>query len=149
MLELNTSLPTVSLGEVIKIPFYGEKCNKFKKWLQGGCHVSLIHQSKTLDRAIISGYHPTDSGQKWTAIEIVAGEIKTIASLKENFVVETDVPEYNGTILRTGLNEALFYDGSKITKLKLDIPKKRFSGEYPIWEVRKVDTYRESQKKKR
>ncbi len=145
MMELNNPELTFNLEKIIKIPFYGENCNRFERWLEGGCRVSFISHSKTLDRAIISGYHPTDTGLKWTAIEILAGKIKTITSLKERFVVEADVPKYNGAILRARLNRALFYDGHKITELELDLPKKRFSGQYPTWQVRKVDSYRESE----
>ena len=148
IIELNNSEKSFNLENITKIPFYNdEDCNAFKRWFYGGCRVNQIYHSKTLDRAIISGYYPEKDNRIGTAVEIVAGKIQTIASLDEKFVIAADVPKYNGLILRAGLNEALFYDGSKITKLKLDIPKKRFSGEYPIWEVRKVDTYRESQKK--
>ena len=148
IIELNNPEKSFNLENITKIPFYNdEDCNAFERWFYGGCRVNQIYHSKTLDRAIISGYYPEKDNRIGTAVEIVAGKIQTIASLDEKFVIAADVPKYNGLILRAGLNEALFYDGSKITKLKLDIPKKRFSGEYPIWEVRKVDTYRESQKK--
>ena len=146
MIELNNPEKTFNLENITKILFYNdENCNRFERWFYGGCRVNQIYHSKTLDRAIISGYYPEKDNRIGTAVEIVAGEIKTITSLQEDFVVAADVPKYNGVILRAGINKALFYDGNRITELKLDIPKKRFSGQYPIWKVRKVNSYGEGE----
>jgi len=150
MVDLNTPRPTLGDGEPTKIPaFYGGKCGKLKSWWNGGgCVVSSLYHSKSLGRAIISGYYSTNSGQKWTTVEILGGEIKTVLSPKKIFTVKADIPQYNGAILRGLSNEALFYDGKKVTELNLHIPKKRFSNTYPSWTVRVINKYEKKSKGK-
>lgn len=144
MIELDNPEKTFKLENLIKIPFDNDKnCNRFERWFYGGCPVNLIYHSQTLDRAIIPDYYPKESNQEGTAVEIVAGKIKIINSLDEKFVIAADLPEFGGIILRASLNRALFYDGNKITELELDLPRKRFSGQYPIWKVRKIGDYGE------
>ena len=121
--------------------YYGGKCNRWHRWFNGGCPVSIIYHSQTLGRAIITGYYLTDSGHKWTTVEIVAGEIKVLESPKPIGNIAADLSNYNGAILRGRLNEALFYDGNQITELELELSRKQFSGQYPIWKVRKIRDY--------
>lgn len=136
MTNLNLDIAELKFKRPSKLPeVYQNKCSRFDKWLFGGCPVSLLNYSPTLDRVFLSGYHPTSSAQEWVTMEIVAGKAKILSSPKTINSFRADLPKFKGVIFEGSSKEVLFYNGSTVTELPVDFPKRWFWSKNPDWRI--------------
>jgi hypothetical protein len=134
--KINLDLAELRLERPSKLPIvYREKCSSFENWFVGGCSVSGLSYSPTLDSIFVTGYHPTSSGQEWVTMQVVAGKTKILLSPKTIESFRADIPQLEGVIFKGSSGEILFYDGLTVIELPIDFPKPVFWSKTPDWRI--------------
>ena len=111
------------IGSVDHLPqLYRKSCNAFSRFF--GCtRQTFFSYSPTLERAFFQGYRPTTWGGGFVHLEISEEGTKSVPSELVNSGFMENVPALNGVLFKGRSNEALFYDGNKVTNLSQYFPK--------------------------
>ena len=100
---------------------YRKPCNVFFRFF--GCtRQTFFSYSPTLDRVFFQGYRPTTWGGGFVHLEISEEGTKSVPSELVNSGFAEDIPTLNGVLFAGHANEALFYDGNKITNFSQYFP---------------------------
>ena len=102
---------------------YRKSCNAFSRFFDACTRETLFYYSPTLERVFFQGYHPTTWGGGFVHLEISEEETKSVPSELVNSGFAEDIPALNGVLFAGHANEALFYDGDKITNLSQYFPE--------------------------
>ena len=101
---------------------YQKSCNAFFRFFDACTRKTFFTYSPTLDRVFFQGYRPTTWGGGFVHLEISKEGTKSVPSELVNSGFEEDIPALNGVLFAGHANEALFYDGDKVTNLSQYFP---------------------------
>jgi hypothetical protein len=143
MVELNTNGALPTFGTPIAFPeIFSKPCSMFSIFF-ANCLRSQSVYSSTLDRAFIEGHRINFFGlPEPVSFEMIKGIVKPSPKLLQGARFITDVPQLKGTLFRGAFDEALFYDGFKITTLIKGSSAQRLDNSRPNWYVTNIDSVR-------
>ena len=128
------------IGSVDNLPeLYQKPCNAFYRFFDACTRNTFFSYSPTLERVFFQGYRPTTWRGGFVHLEISEEETKFVPSELINSGFAEDIPALNGVLFASHANEALFYDGDKITNLSQYFPEPKSKYQ---WNFRKTSENR-------
>jgi hypothetical protein len=134
MVEVNTNTTLPTFGKPTLFPkIYSHPCSMFSDFF-GSCLRAQGIYSKTLGRAFIEGHRVNFFGfSEPVSFEMMQGTVKPLPKPLQGARFVTDVPQLKGALFRGVSDEALFYDGLKITTLIKGSSAQRTDNSIPNW----------------
>ena len=112
------------IGSVDNLPeLYEKSCSRIAYFFDMCTRNTFFDYSPTLDRAFFQGYPLTKWGGGFVHLEISEEGTKSVPDELVNSGFIEDVPTLNGALFISNLDEALFYDGNKVTNFSQYFPK--------------------------
>jgi hypothetical protein len=144
MVELNTSSTLPTFGAPIAFPkIFSKPCSMFSDFF-GSCLRAQGIYSKTLGRAFVEGHRVNFFGfSEPVSFEMMQGTVKPLPKPLQGARFVADVPQLKGALFRGVSDEALFYDGLKVTTLiKGSSAQWWLDNSRPNWYVINIDSVR-------
>jgi hypothetical protein len=118
MVAVNTNTTLPSFGKPTLFPkIYSRPCSMFSDFF-GNCLRAQGVYSKTLGRAFVEGHRVNFFGfPEPASFEMMQGTVKPLPKPLQDARFVADVPQLKGALFRGVSDEALFYDGLKVTTL--------------------------------
>jgi hypothetical protein len=117
MVEVNTNTTLPTFGKPTLFPkIYSHPCSMLANFF--GCLRAQGTYSKTLGRAFVEGHRVNFFGfPEPVSFEMMQGTVKPLPKPLQGARFVADVPQLKGALFRGVSDEALFYDGLKVTML--------------------------------
>jgi hypothetical protein len=136
MVPLNLTSTPPTFG--IPVTFPKISPNPCALWWEffGPCLRAESFYSPTLDRAFTAGHRVNFFGlPELTAYEMIEGKAKELPATLQRAKFLVDIPKLKGALFRGFSDEALFYDGSRVTMLLGAFPPSSTKDTTPKWHI--------------
>lgn len=143
MIAVNTSATLPTFGKPTLFPkIFSHPCSMLSDFF-GSCLRAQGIYSKTLGRAFVEGHRVNFFGfSEPVSFEMMEGTVKPLPKPLQGARFVTDVPQLKGALFRGAFDEALFYDGLKVTTLIKGSSAQRLDDSRPNWYVTNIDSVR-------
>jgi hypothetical protein len=134
MIAVNTSATLPTFGKPTLFPkIFSHPCSMFSDFF-GSCLLAQGIYSKTLERAFVEGHRVNFFGfSEPVSFEMMEGTVKPLPKPLQGARFVADVPQLKGALFRGAFDEALFYDGLKVTTLIKGSSAQRTDNSIPNW----------------